>query len=185
MRITGGEFGGRILHAPKDRNIRPTSDKVRQAIFNILSSRDLLEGAVAIDAFCGTGALGIEALSRGASFCTFIDNNRDSLDLCKKNLSLFPGIEERFHTMKSNALKPLLRQDDSPKAGLVFLDPPYKKGLILPALKALQANGGLEKEYIAIMEMGKSEDLPDAGKTTITDKLYGDTRIIIQTICYM
>ncbi len=82
MRVAGGKFGGRVLIAPDDRRVRPTSDKVRQALFNILEHRDFgvftLEEARAIDLFCGTGALGIEALSRGARFCLFVDDDTDS-----------------------------------------------------------------------------------------------------------
>jgi 16S rRNA (guanine966-N2)-methyltransferase len=180
MRITGGEFGGRILHAPKDRNIRPTSDKVRQAIFNILSSHDLIDGAVVIDAFCGTGALGIEALSRGASFCTFMDNSRDSLELCQKNLSQLQGIEKQFQAIKANALKPSLRSQSIPEASLVFLDPPYNKRMIAPALAALRAAGWMANEYAVVMEMDKGESLPETGGQIIADKFYGDTRVIIQ-----
>jgi 16S rRNA (guanine966-N2)-methyltransferase len=81
MRITGGKFGGRSLVAPRDARVRPTSDKVRQAIFNILLHNDfgmMLEGAHAADLFAGTGALGIEALSHGASFCLFVDDSAES-----------------------------------------------------------------------------------------------------------
>ena len=91
MRITGGKFGGRALVAPRDARVRPTSDKVRQAIFNILLHNDFgtaLEGARVADLFAGTGALGIEALSHGASFCLFVDDAAESRALMRKSAGL-------------------------------------------------------------------------------------------------
>ena len=85
MRIVAGRYGGRKLMVPKGRDIRPTSDKVRGAVFNMLDSRGAVQGALVLDAFCGTGALGFEALSRGARHCTFIDKNSESLKLCRAN----------------------------------------------------------------------------------------------------
>ncbi len=85
MRIVAGQYGGRRLEVPKGRDIRPTSDKVRGAIFNALRSRGAVENARVLDAFCGTGALGLEALSQGAAHCTFLDKAKDSLALAKVN----------------------------------------------------------------------------------------------------
>ena len=105
MRITGGEFSGRILEAPKGSDIRPTSDKVRLAVFNMLNSRGLVENAIVLDAFCGTGALGLEALSWGAAHAVFIDKNRTSLDLCKRNCAALKITDRADHILK-DASKP-------------------------------------------------------------------------------
>ena len=87
MRIVSGLYGGRKIQAPKGRMVRPTTDKVRGAVFNMLQSRGLVDDAVVLDAFCGTGGMGLEALSRGAHSCTFVDSARDSLVCVKENIS--------------------------------------------------------------------------------------------------
>jgi 16S rRNA (guanine966-N2)-methyltransferase len=97
MRIVAGKYGSRILKAPSSDAVRPTSDKLRGAIFNILRSRGVLDGAWAMDCFCGTGALGIEALSQGAEHCVFVDNARASFDLAKENAAALKiGDEAEF-----------------------------------------------------------------------------------------
>lgn len=107
MRITSGKYGGHLLLSPKDSKItRPTSDKVRSAIFDILISRDLFfDGCVVADIFCGTGAFGIEAISRGASHTVFIDNNQSALSVCKSNLAKLRIPKENFTILKNDATK--------------------------------------------------------------------------------
>ena len=95
MRIVSGKYGGRVLKTPRDDAIRPTSDKVRGAMFNALRSRMDFEGVHVLDCFCGTGALGLEALSQGAASCRFVDLNRSSLDLAKDNAAAL-GVEAEF-----------------------------------------------------------------------------------------
>ncbi len=180
MRITGGKFKGQTLIAPKDSRIRPTSDKVRQAVFTALANRGLLEGAVTLDAFCGTGALGIEALSRGCSFCIFMDNNRNSIDLCRSNLEKFAATSEQTAIVFGNATKPPLPPEGIPKAGIVFLDPPYGKNLVNPSIDALYGGGWLEDEFIAVIETGRNEDITASGCISlIKEQEYGDTRILV------
>jgi 16S rRNA (guanine966-N2)-methyltransferase len=183
MRITGGKYKGRMLQAPKGKNtIRPTSDKVRLAMFNMLESRGLVENSVVLDVFCGTGALGLEALSRGASFCIFMDKSRDSLSLCKDNIGLLEGSSDKSFLVRGDARKPPSLPDNTPKADLVFLDPPYGKNLVTPALKHLSSNGWMQNEYIAVTEMSKTETLGEAHVQVISEKVYGDTRLYIMAI---
>ncbi|MEM7680297.1 MAG: RsmD family RNA methyltransferase, partial [Pseudomonadota bacterium] len=125
MRIVAGLYGGRRLQVPKNRDIRPTSDKVRGAIFNALASRGVVDGVRVLDLFCGTGALGLEALSRGAVYCTFVDKVRESLDLAKANTASL-GADELAAFLLQDATK----ISDMPEPyDLVFLDPPYGKDL--------------------------------------------------------
>ncbi len=180
MRITGGEYGGRILESPTDRTIRPTSDKVRQAIFNILNARGAVDGAVVIDGFCGTGALGIEALSWGASCCTFIDKNSRSLDLCRKNYAALQ-IPTKPNFLLKDCAKPGLRPPEIAAANLVFLDPPYKQDLIPQSLAALRQARWLAPDAHILMESEKSFDPAMAGDAfeVVLTRDYGDTRIAL------
>lgn len=181
MRITGGEFGGRIIEAPKGRYIRPTSDKVRLAIFNMLNNRGLVEDAVVIDAFCGTGALGIEALSWGAAQCLFIDKSRDSLDLAKRNCTTLK-IENVSFLLK-DSVKMAPKPESVPAATLVFLDPPYRKDLVPQSLESLSRNGWLSQIGHSILcETEAQADLgalTQAGYDILATKDYGDTRVVL------
>lgn len=181
MRITGGIYGGRVLQPPRDMRVRPTSDKVRQAIFNILHSRGAVVEAVALDGFCGTGALGLEALSRGASCCTFIDKSRDSLELCRKNHAALK-VEEPSHFILKDCAKPGIKPADIPAANLVFLDPPYKQDLVRQALEGLRPTGWIAKGAIILIETEKPYDpapLTALGYSIELTRDYGDTRIAL------
>ena len=177
MRITGGEYRGRLLQSPKDRSIRPTSDKVRQAVFNILHSRDAVVDSVVLDAFCGTGALGLEAVSRGALCCTFMDKNRGSLDLCRENDAALK-MDAKFSFVLKDAANPGPKPAEIDAATLVFLDPPYNKGLITESLYALTLGGWIAPAAYILME---SEKAFDAATVTECEILmmrdYGDTRV--------
>ena len=143
MRITGGTLRGRKLTPPSDMRVRPTSDRVREAIFNILAHNDFdcgfdLDGALAADLFAGTGALGLEAISRGAKFCLFVEDAAESRALIRTNVEAF-GLTGATKIWRRDAtqLGPM-----GPGAGgpftLVFLDPPYHKNLAAPALASLR-----------------------------------------------
>ncbi|MAU34455.1 MAG: 16S rRNA (guanine(966)-N(2))-methyltransferase RsmD [Actinobacteria bacterium] len=122
MRIVAGKAGGIRLSAPKGIDIRPTSDRAKEAVFNSLHSRSAIEGAEVLDLFAGTGALGIEALSRGAKKATFVDKSSESLKLIKENLKK-SGFEKTSEIVKEDSLKWL--QKSSKSLDLVLLDPPY------------------------------------------------------------
>ncbi len=174
MRIISGTARGRKLITPDGDAIRPTSDKVRGAIFNSLLSKIDVRDAVVIDCFCGSGALGLEALSRGAAHCMFIDNSRVSLDLAKENAKVlkFENVEFVF----SDAVKLKRAQQ---KAALAFLDPPYNKSLVPPALKVLHDGGWLDTGAVIVVETEKSfKDLLPPEFQPIDEKTYGDTRVL-------
>lgn len=180
MRIAGGALGGRNLHAPDDARVRPTSDKVRQAIFNILAhGTELeLEGARVIDLFAGTGALGLEAISRGAAFCLFVDDSADSRALIRRNVEAFALTgTTKIWRRDATDLGPM-----AAGAGgmftLAFLDPPYRKGLVAPALTSLAAGGWLKDGAIAVVETVADEDAPSTdGFTALDSRTYGETRV--------
>jgi len=121
MRVIAGEFAGRKLAAPDGTTTRPTTDKVRQALFNSLTSMGVLEGAVVADLFAGSGALGIEALSRGAHRCIFVERDRSALTALRHNIAVL-GIEDRCTVTASDVLAwvPAMRNVD-----IAFIDPPY------------------------------------------------------------
>ncbi len=179
MRITGGEFRGRIISVPKGQDIRPTTDKVRQAVFNILLQYGLPEGAQALDMFCGTGVLGLEALSRGAQFCTFIDKSPDSLRCARQNIKAL-GLEAQSKTLQKDSTKLGEKALNFIPATLAFIDPPYRQALALPALMAAVEHGWLSAGALCVIECEKQADIfvPDVF-SLVKRKTYGDTQIVI------
>ncbi|MDE2134668.1 MAG: 16S rRNA (guanine(966)-N(2))-methyltransferase RsmD [Alphaproteobacteria bacterium] len=182
MRITGGIFGGRALVAPSDDRVRPTSDKVRQAIFNILLHNDFgvtLQGARAADLFAGTGALGIEALSRGASFCLFVDDAAESRAVIRQNVeALALTGASKIWRRDATKLGPMAAGAGGPFE-LVFLDPPYRKGLIAPALASLRQDGWLADGAVLVAEAAADDDNPCTDVfVRLGDRIYGDTRVL-------
>jgi 16S rRNA (guanine966-N2)-methyltransferase len=168
------------LHAPEDARVRPTSDKVRQAIFNILAhgTELALEGAHVIDLFAGTGALGLEAISRGATFCLFVDDSADSRALIRRNVETFALTgASKIWRRDATDLGPMAAGAGGPFT-LAFLDPPYRKGLVAPALAALAAGGWLSDGGIAVVESAADEDVPSTdGFTMLDTRTYGETRV--------
>ena len=141
MRIIAGTAKGRRLISPKGSRIRPTSDKVKEALFNMLNGiTGSLSGFAVLDIFAGTGNLGIEALSRGAAEAVFIDNHRDSIALVKKNLGL-AGFSDRGRVVLREAVAALriLEQTSSPFQ-LIFLDPPYHQKMLESVLEYLASS---------------------------------------------
>lgn len=179
MRITGGAFRGRTLRAPEGLNVRPTTDKNRLAIFNILQNYGLPADAHVIDVFCGTGALGLEALSRGAAFCTFVDRDRTSIAFTKENIEKLK-IGAQAAVLHREAAKIGPRPANTAPAELAFIDPPYRQNLTAGSLAALAGNGWLAPSAIAVLESettvpdGELSDLPF---DLVDTRLYGDTMI--------
>ncbi len=140
MRIVGGKYKSRVLLEFKGDKIRPTADKVRESLFNILQNR--IYGAEFLDLFCGTGAMGIEALSRGARSVTFNDNSRESITLTKTNLEKLK-VDESYKTSNLDAVTYLTTTSD--KFDIIYIDPPYASEFGINALKvcarALKENG--------------------------------------------
>ncbi len=181
MRIVAGRFRGRAIATPKDEEVRPTSDRVRESLFNILEhgiAGFSLSGARVIDLFAGTGALGLEALSRGAAFCLFIDEAVGARALIRTNIELLQltGATRIFRRDATN-LGPVATM--APFT-LAFLDPPYGKGLGERALKALADGGWLLPGAVAVLEERASADIAlPRGFTEIDRRTYGDTLILL------
>lgn len=181
MRITGGLHRSRKLETPKGNAVRPTSDKVRQAVFNMLNSRGVVQDAVVLDAFCGTGALGLEALSQGAQFCSFFDVSRESVALCKFNIAALKE-EEKSRVMIGDVTKAKPRPADMMPATLVFLDPPYHKNLVPQAIQSLADNNWLSEDAFFVIETAKDEVLQMPLLDIQAEKIYGDTKIILANL---
>ena len=159
MRIVGGRLRGRKLAVPKSQNIRPTTDRVRESLFNILehSYGEDLENARVLDIFAGTGALGIEALSRGAAFALFIETGTEARALLRQNVDAL-GLAGCTRIFKRDATRPGPCPNGKP-FNLVFADPPYGKGLGERAIATLVAQGWLADEALIVLEE-KRESLP-------------------------
>jgi 16S rRNA (guanine966-N2)-methyltransferase len=186
MRIVAGSLKGRKLAAPEGRDIRPTADRTRQALFDVLEHGHLVEGggsalvdAIVLDAFCGTGALGLEALSRGAAEVSFMDSNRAALDCARANAKTL-GVAGNF--ILADATNPPRPRKP---ANLIFLDPPYGANLGAPALAALLAAGWMAPGAIVSIEMSGRELStfePPSGFTRIDERRYGKARILLLTV---
>ncbi|MEL6649045.1 MAG: 16S rRNA (guanine(966)-N(2))-methyltransferase RsmD [Pseudomonadota bacterium] len=178
MRIIGGALRGRRLASvgkgDTAAHLRPTSDRVRESLFNIIDSNyaDALKDACVLDVFAGTGALGLEALSRGATHVTFIDQGRAALKLLRANIATCQA-EARTKILTRDARKP----GTAPaSANLVFLDPPYGKALGEKALDALTKNGWLAEDALIIWE-DNTHVTPPTSFETLDERRYGDTII--------
>ena len=180
MRIVAGALRGRPLRMPEGADVRPTSDRAREAIFNILEHAPWSEGLEArrvIDLFTGSGAMGIEALSRGAGTCLFVDLAEPSLAAVRANVSAF-GLEARTRLLKQDATRLGRRRDGEPPFDLAFLDPPYGKDLAGPALMALHNGGWLGADGVAVLEQGAGEaalELP--GFEQLDRRRYGAAQV--------
>ena len=181
MRIVSGEFRGKALIAPPGQATRPTSDRARQAIFNILEhaawSGGVRERRV-IDLFAGSGALGFEALSRGAAFCLFVETDEAARGAIRENVDAM-GLFGRTRVHRRDATQLGQRPGaDGPAFDLAFLDPPYGKGLGETALARLQDGGWLAPGATIVLERGAAEpDLSAPGYESLDVRAYGAARI--------
>jgi 16S rRNA (guanine966-N2)-methyltransferase len=184
MRIVGGKFRGRPLAAPTGEGTRPTSDRVRESVFNILlhGIPDFsLPGTKVLDLFAGTGALGLEALSRGAAFCLFVEEDADARAVIRRNVEAFglTGVTKIFRRDATD-LGPAGNRGE---AGLVFLDPPYAQGLAERALLSAASGGWLVPGAVAVIEerKGVSLTLPDSF-ALLDRRTWGDTEVIFAKV---
>ena len=180
MRIVGGKFKGHSIAPPHGAATRPTTDRVRESIFNILAHGIVgleIEGARVLDLFAGTGAMGLEAISRGSRFCQFVDDSAEARGLIRKNADAL-GVIGLAKIWRRDAadLGPCAPQ---PGFDLVFADPPYGKGLGEKALRSLVAGQWLNPGAIIVLEeSGKAEIAPVDGLSLIDERHYGDTKVI-------
>jgi 16S rRNA (guanine966-N2)-methyltransferase len=175
MQVISGKFKGFKIPLAKDADYRPSTAKVKEAIFSILQSNNFIHDAYVLDLFCGTGALCFEAMSRGAKFATAIDSNKYYIANIKSfvekysitNIEAFAADVTKIRNLQS-------------KYDLVFIDPPYDSKLIVPTLKLLDDKSLLLAGAIIIIELNKREDLPILeGYKQIDERLYGKTKILI------
>lgn len=180
MRVVGGRFRGRAIAAPKHEGLRPTSDRVREAVFNILAHGIpdfALEGARVIDLFAGTGALGVEALSRGAAYCLFIEEAAEARALIRTNVEAL-GLTGETKIFRRDATDPGTAGNIPPFA-LAFADPPYGKSLGEKALASLAAGGWLQPGAVVVLEERTSADVTlPAPFTRLDERSWGDTKVV-------
>ncbi len=179
MRIVGGALRGRPLAAPSGKSVRPTTDRVREALFNILThadwAEDVLDGTRAVDGCCGSGALGLEALSRGCAACTFIDNHPASLALAKRNAASL-GVEDRCRFLRTDIANPPCATEP---ATLVLIDAPYASDLAQTGLHGLARAGWLADDAIVVLELPKAAgDHELVGLEHLDDRRYGESRLL-------
>jgi len=176
LRVSGGEARGRRLKAPK--NIRPTQGMVRQAIFNIVGPR--IEGAEVLDLFAGSGALGIEALSRGAARVTFVDQQPRGLAILRQNLDAL-GFKARAQVVRGDVVRWLEASPDAIKsATFVFLDPPYEDVVLDRALNVLDRE---VTEATVLAEHSRRQTLPTLSRLRVDrERRYGDTLVTVLTV---
>jgi 16S rRNA (guanine966-N2)-methyltransferase len=192
VRIVAGAWRGRTLVAPSGQQTRPTADRVRQALFDMLmhaewGGREVIDGAVVLDVFAGTGALGLEALSRGAAWASFIESDPTALRALRANVAACKA-EDRTEILAGDALTvtPASRpaQSGRPRPGsdasasLVFLDPPYGDNLVPRALTRLREAGRVSPAALVVAETGRDETwTPD--QELLAERRHGAARILI------
>ena len=177
MRVITGKVKGFKLKAPKGMNTRPTSDKVKESLFNILGHID--EESIVLDLYSGTGNIGIEFLSRGAKECYFIDKDNESIRVIKENLNK-TGFINQSKVYKNDVIKAVkVLGDKYNKFDFVFLDPPYAKGLSEETLNVIDESGILKEDGIIIIEHESNTQLDDEFKLFLKydSRKYGDTTI--------
>jgi len=179
MRIVGGRLRGRTLQGPKSAGVRPTADRLRESLFNILvhSYDDPVTGARVLDLFAGTGALGLEALSRGAAFALFVDDGADARALIRANIEAL-GLGGVTRLFRRDATRLGLAHPVEPFA-LAFADPPYGRGLAEQALASARAGGWLASNALAVVEEATEAGFqPPEGFVELDRRAYDDTELI-------
>ncbi|KPU28260.1 methyltransferase [Caloranaerobacter sp. TR13] len=177
MRVITGTAKGHKLKVPKGLSVRPTTDRIKESLFNILGND--LENCVVLDLFAGSGSIGIEFLSRGAKKCYFIDNSIISIKTIKENL-IKTNLIDKSYVYKNIAEKAIKKLGArGVKFDYIFMDPPYEKGLVIPTLEVIAAENLLEEEGVIIIEHESSLDLSDEiiSFVKVRENNYGSTKI--------
>ena len=176
MRVVGGIYKRRLLEWPDDvKHIRPTKDRIREAIFSALGP---IDGLTSLDLYSGSGAMGIESLSRGCSFCTFVDNNKIAIETTKKNLdSLNIKNAEVIFKNDTQAIEDFIKNNR--KYDVIFLDPPYKEGKYEEIIKLFVDNNLLNNHHIFVLESDREIAIQDNWYIKRKDYQYGEVRVII------
>jgi len=184
MRIVGGKLRGRQLATPSGDSIRPTTDRTRESLFNILSHKFDFESARVIDLYAGTGALGLEAISRGAAYCLFVEKGAEGRGLIRSNVEAF-GLQGETRIFKRDATD--LGPNSARKPyDIAFMDPPYSKGLGEKALVSLQSGGWLAKDALVVLEEAKDAlPLSFEGFEELDRRAFGASAIAILQFAQM
>lgn len=182
MRITGGTFGGRLLKAPKAGPTRPTQDRVREALFSMLM--EAVPGARFLDLYAGTGAVGLEALSRGAADVLWVEGDRATARLAAENVAAVAGAEMARRVVLSDVARWLRAAPAAPPYDIVFADPPYelaRDGGLADIAATLAARGLVAPGGLFIAEVPEDATVqPGDGWTVIRDRAYGKSRVVIR-----
>ncbi|WP_026941590.1 16S rRNA (guanine(966)-N(2))-methyltransferase RsmD [Hellea balneolensis] len=185
MRIVSGILRGRNIATPSGKDTRPTSDQTRESIFNILAHADWapqLEGAIVADIFAGSGALGLEAISRGAAFCLFVETEPKARGAIRENvdkMGLFGCT--RLHRHNATKLKIAPGNLRGPFTH-IFMDPPYNKGMWKPVLRRLKDYDLIAENGIIILEESKDAELDPRGFEVLADKTWGAARVLFMRL---
>lgn len=183
MYVISGKYGRRKIKSFDNKGIRPTTGMAREAIFNILShgkfsndEQSVFDGCTVLDLYCGTGALGIEALSRGAAFAIFVDKDGKHLDVARHNVDYVGANNDAKFIRCDSSLPPTAKV----QCDLVFADPPYGCGLISKTLKSLVKENWLAEGAIVVLELARIDDFEQPeGFTSLVDRHYGKTRVVL------
>lgn len=178
MRIVAGKNRGTKLAAPENWNTRPTADRTRESLFGVIQGGrlgDVLTDALVVDVFAGTGALGLEALSRGATEAVFIENDREAVQALRENIARLK-VTDTAIVIEGDILS--LHRTAPRPAGLILMDPPYNSGLAAPALDRLHKGGWIDGETLIVVECEKSEQLEIPEWLDVLDnRRYGKAQI--------
>lgn len=182
MRIVGGRHSGRPIEAPDGSALRPTADRVRESVFNILTQggarlggRDWVRDARVLDGFAGTGALGLEAASRGAAHVSLMDSDRTAQEMCRRNIAAL-GEQASVSVLGGSCLAPVRTPEG---CSLILLDPPYNSGNAAPALVALAEAGWIDDGAICVVELAAKEKFtPPDGAEILDERRYGAARVV-------
>jgi 16S rRNA (guanine966-N2)-methyltransferase len=173
MRIIGGQCKGHRLFVPRGMRVRPTSDRVRESVFSILGDR--VTGARVLDLFAGAGALGLEALSRGAEAAVFVDHHPDSLAAIRRNIQSL-GMDASARVVRRDLGRGMGGWKEEAPFDLVFMDPPYGKGLVERALAGIAKAGMVVPKVLVVAEFSTRDNMtPPDGWSLIDQRQYGDT----------
>jgi 16S rRNA (guanine966-N2)-methyltransferase len=178
MRIIAGAWKGRALAAPPGLATRPTAQRARQALFDMIlhapwGGREVLEGATVLDAFAGTGALGLEALSRGAADVTFFETDPAALRILRANIAAC-GAGGRARVVARDVLKP----GPGVAKSLIFLDPPYDKGLVQRSINVLRAEGWVRPGSLVVTETSRLDQVVETG-SILASRVYGAAQLLV------